>query len=133
MRRALSASAFSDWLTAFGAAWAEQDAAAMAALFTEGGRFAPAPFEAPLRGREAIDAHWRAEFARQINPAFDFEVWIAYEAAGLAHWRARLTRVPEYDGVEQDGALRALFDLDGEAPLCKRLDLWPVQAAVSGA
>ena len=133
MKRALAASAFADWLDAWGAAWAEKDAEAMAALFTEGGRFTPDPFDAPIRGREAIAAHWREEFAHQINPAFEFEIWIAYEATGLAHWRARLVRVPDYDTVERDGALRALFDLEGEAPLCKRLDFWSAQAVVSGA
>jgi len=133
VRRALSAAEFSDWLAAWGDAWAEKDAEALAALFTDGGRFTPNPFDAPVRGREAIAAHWREEFARQINPAFDFEIWIAYEATGLAHWRARLIRVPDYDTVELDGALRALFDLEGASPLCKRLDLWSAQAVVSGA
>jgi hypothetical protein len=133
VRPALSAAVFTDWLAAWGAAWTEKDAAAMAALFTAGGRFTPNPFDPLIRGREAIAAHWREEFARQINPAFDFEIWIAYEATGLAHWRARLTRVPDYDTVERDGALRALFDLEGASPLCKRLELWSAQAVVSGA
>jgi len=131
MRRGLSVSAFSDWLAAFGAAWVEKDAAAIAALFTEGGRFSPDPFAPPVNGRAAIEAHWRDAFARQINPAFDFDLWIAYETTGLAHWRARLVRVPDYDTVEWNGALRARFDLDGPAPLCQRLEFWSAQAVVS--
>ncbi len=131
MMRGLLASQFSDWLTAFGAAWAEKDAKAMAALFTSGGRFAPDPFADPIRGRAAIEAHWRDAFTRQINPAFDFEIWIAFEATGLAHWRAEQVRVPEYDTQRSDGALRGLFDLEGETPLCKRLELWAHQAIVA--
>lgn len=128
MRNALTASAFSDWLSAYGAAWAEKDPDALAALFTSGGRFEPNPFDAPIRGRDAIANHWRKVFTREINPTFDFEVWIAFEATGLAHWRARLTRVPEYDALDINGVIRARFDLEGDAPLCKSLELWSNQA-----
>ena len=133
MTRILSASAFSDWLTAYGAAWTEKDAEAMAALFTPGGRFQPGPFAPPVRGRDAIAPHWRDAFARQINPHFEFKVWIAFEATGLAHWRARLTRGPEYDMSEIDGVMRARFDLEGDAPLCKSLEVWTDQAVVASS
>ncbi len=129
--RVLGASAFSDWLSAYGAAWAEKDVDAMTALFTLGGRFQPDPHAPPIRGRDDIATHWRGEFDKQINPAFAADVWFAYEATGLAHWRAELVRVPEYDTLRLDGAMRALFDLEGGAPLCKRLELWPVQTVAS--
>jgi hypothetical protein len=130
MRRGLSVSTFADWLAAFGAAWADKDPAAIAAIFAEGGRLSPDPFAPPVSGRAAIEAHWREAFTRQINPAFDFDIWIAFETTGLAHWRARLIRIPDYDALGMDGALRARFDLDGPAPLCRRLELWSAQAVV---
>jgi ketosteroid isomerase-like protein len=78
---------FATWLTAFGDAWEAADAAALTALFTPGGTFAPDPFADVVRGRRAVVRWFEESFAAWPGASFTAQVLGAGDTYGVAHWR----------------------------------------------
>jgi ketosteroid isomerase-like protein len=68
----------SDLLARFGAGWERGEGQQIADLFTTDGVFIPGPFDAPLKGREAILAYWRDIPMEQAEISFrSGEVYVA--------------------------------------------------------
>jgi hypothetical protein len=57
----MSAERFIAWIAAYERAWRTAGTAPLSDLFTADASYRTAPFEEPLRGREAIAAFWEAE------------------------------------------------------------------------
>jgi len=88
-------------MDAYGAAFAEQDADAAAALFTEGGTYEWGPFGDLLRGPDEIRAKW-IEAADASTATFDYEVLAVTEEVGIARWLATHAypdKLLRYDGI----------------------------------
>lgn len=63
---------------AFGAGWAKGDEEQICGVFTEEGIFYPAPFDGPLRGRDAIRGYWKDVPKEQAEVSFKSgEIFIA--------------------------------------------------------
>jgi ketosteroid isomerase-like protein len=63
-----------DWLMAYRHAWAADDPAEVAALFSEDVRYFTAPYRAPLEGIEAVTAYWIGEDEGGISWSFEYQV-----------------------------------------------------------
>lgn len=62
----------------FGQGWQGGDETMIANAFTESGVFSPAPFDKPLKGREAIRGYWKGVPKEQAEISFKSgEVFIA--------------------------------------------------------
>lgn len=81
----LSRSDFEQLVTRFGDGWQKANAEQIAAVFTEDAVFIPGPFEAPVKGRDAIRRYWRdtpleqAEIAFRAGEIFVAGPWFATE------------------------------------------------------
>jgi hypothetical protein len=78
---------FTGWLTAFGDAWEQGDAAELGGLFVVGATFAPDPFAELVRGRRAVLAWFSERFAQWPGAAFSAQVLGAGDTYGVAHFR----------------------------------------------
>ena len=116
------------WLDKYVEAWRTYDPAQIGNLFSEDALYFYSPFDAPLRGREAIVADW----LKEPNATGSWEaryVPVAVEGnVGVAQGRTR------YFG--SDGAVEREFDnifvlhFD-EAGRCKRFTEWYMQPRIS--
>ena len=76
---------FDALIARFGQAWQQGKPELMAEVFTDDAVFIPGPFEAPVRGREAIRVYWRdvpleqAEIAFRHGEIFLAGPWFATE------------------------------------------------------
>jgi ketosteroid isomerase-like protein len=76
---------FDALIARFGQSWQQGKPELMAEIFTEDAVFVPGPFEAPVRGREAIRLYWRdvpleqAEIAFRHGEIFLAGPWFATE------------------------------------------------------
>ena len=76
---------FDALIAKFGQAWQQGKPELMAEVFTDDAVFIPGPFEAPVRGREAIRVYWRdvpleqAEIAFRHGEIFVAGPWFATE------------------------------------------------------
>jgi len=72
-------------VTRFGEGWQKANADQIAAVFADDAVFVPAPFEPPVRGRDAIKRYWRdtpleqAEIAFRSGEIFQAGPWFATE------------------------------------------------------
>jgi ketosteroid isomerase-like protein len=76
---------FDALIAKFGQAWQQGKPELMAEVFTDDAVFVPGPFEAPVRGRDAIRLYWRdvpleqAEIAFRHGEIFLAGPWFATE------------------------------------------------------
>ena len=76
---------FDALIAKFGQAWQQGKPELLAEVFTDDAVFVPGPFEAPLRGRDAIRLYWRdvpleqAEIAFRHGEVFLAGPWFATE------------------------------------------------------
>jgi ketosteroid isomerase-like protein len=98
---------FRAWLDAYEAAWEAGDADAATALFATGATYYPTPFADPLRGRDAIRAHWSETTADQASVRVETTVEAVDRDRGFAHVAASFVR--DGDRVAVDGLLVARF------------------------
>lgn len=62
----------------FGEGWAQAKAERIADLFLPDGVFVPDPFDAPLRGRDAVAAYWKDIAFEQAEISFRYgEIYVA--------------------------------------------------------
>jgi len=112
---------FNSWLKAYGQAWQTRDATAAADLFSADATYQETPFVQPMRGREEILAYWLHVARTQEEVKFGHEILAVTQGAGIAHWWAAFTRVPEKTRVNLDGVF--LIALDGNGR-CTSLREW---------
>jgi uncharacterized protein (TIGR02246 family) len=102
---------FRTWLDAYFAAWVSNDAAEVAALFTEDAVYAVGPFAEPWAGRDAIVARWTSGPQDEVRA--DHEVLGVRGDVGVAHWNVRSTDPSSGRRMEMDGILLVTFAPDG--------------------
>jgi len=104
--------AVKSWLDAYGRAWETRNPHAAVALFAEGATYQETPFDAPLRGRDAIFDYWAAVPRLQDRVQFDHEVLAVIEDVAIAHWRATFVRIPSGTRVGLDAILTVRLDAE---------------------
>jgi uncharacterized protein (TIGR02246 family) len=118
----LAEGSFAAWLERYKTAWEAGDTDRAASLFAPDAVYAETPFAAPLQGREAIRAYWRAGAQQaQRDILFRYRIEAVAGAIGICHWRCTFTRVGNGERVELDGIFRCAIDAAG---LCTRFDEW---------
>ncbi|HEY7661412.1 MAG TPA: nuclear transport factor 2 family protein [Actinomycetota bacterium] len=106
--------AFAGWLERYFAAWASNDPAEVAALFSRDAVYSWGPFREPARGREEIVRRW-VEGDAQPGLETSFEPLAVRGERGVAHWRVSFE---EGEGrTEIDGILVCDFDEHGRCTL----------------
>lgn len=107
---------FEEWLAAYGRAWRECDADAVARLFAEEGVYRSHALRQPHVGREAIRAYWRRAAGPQEALDLRFgEPIVSGRRAAVEWWATYLEEREERTLV---GILYLVFD---DAGLCREL------------
>lgn len=112
---------FRSWLDAYGRAWQDRDPRAAAGLYAEDGTYQVTPFLEPMRGRGAIRAYWDEVTATEKDVRFEYEILVATERLGIAHWRASFERTPPGLKTKLDGVFLIELDAGGK---CTSLREW---------
>jgi ketosteroid isomerase-like protein len=119
----VTASEVQAWLDAYVAAWRSYDAAAIGALFAPDASYAYHPYDAPLRGRDAIVASW-------LEDRDDPGSWEAeYAPALIDGRRAVATGTTRYTSGDVFSNLWEL-EFDGERR-CRRYVEWYIRHPAS--
>jgi hypothetical protein len=113
--------AFKSWLEAYDRAWETGDPQAAAALFTEDATYQETPFDAPMRGRDAIVAYWSDVPLRQEDIRFGYDILATTADQGIAHWWATFVRIPSGVRVKLDGVFAVTLDADNR---CRTFREW---------
>ncbi len=100
---------FDQWMQTITRAWEQRDAEAAANLFTADATYQENPFEAPMRGRDAIRQYWANLPAEQTDIAVTYEVLSVTASTGVARWTATFTRLPSRQRARLEGVLIASF------------------------
>ncbi len=109
------------WLDAYGRAWEQRDADAVAAIFSTDALYYETPYSDPFRGREGVAAYWTRVTLDQRDIGFSSDPVGMIGATGVARWSARFTAVSSGAEVELNGVFLLQFDDDG---LCTCLREW---------
>ena len=107
-----------EWLAGYARAWEDKDAAAAAALFTEGGRYIDQPFGEAYSGREGVSEYWSGVTATQEQVAVRIGEPVTaadQRRAAAEFWVTMLNGGAE---VTLTGILFLRFDAEG---LCEEL------------
>ena len=75
--------AVESWVAAYRQAWASDDPADIAALFTDDATYSPSPFSESWRGRDAIVAEWIQRGDSGSPWAFEHEILAADGPVGV--------------------------------------------------
>jgi ketosteroid isomerase-like protein len=104
--------AFRDWLERYFQAWVSNDAADVAALFTEDAVYRFDALQEPRRGGATIVKSW-TEGRPQEDVDYAYEPLAVSGDVGIAHWKVR-SRLPDKGTrFEIDGILVISFAADG--------------------
>ncbi|MGC9369744.1 MAG: YybH family protein [Paracoccaceae bacterium] len=80
-------------------------------LFTKSAVFHETPFDAPMRGREAIHRYWlEGASSAQAGVPFESDILFVVDDQCFSHGRATFTRVPSGVRVEIVGVFRLVFE-----------------------
>lgn len=103
------------WFGQLNHAWERLDAAAAAALFAEQAEYQDYPFDAPLRGKQAIRAYWDDVARGQRDVHTSYEVLSVCGKTSIVHWTASFVRVPSGQKVRLDGIAVIVLNESGKA------------------
>jgi hypothetical protein len=109
----LTATAFAQWLAAYGQASAADDPLASARLFSEDARYYESPFDAPLVGRRAIYDYWAAGAQNLTGKSSTGKILAVRDNLGIARWRSRFVVRATGAAVALDCIFLAEFDAAG--------------------
>ncbi|MGB3624188.1 MAG: nuclear transport factor 2 family protein [Henriciella sp.] len=112
---------FLTWLSRLKVAVEKPDAEDFVALFSDDVTFYDAPFQAPRRGRLALQMAIEEMGRNRSGSTFKTEFIRTDEDAGWAMWANSFTRAGTDDPVRLEGILKASFDEDG---LCREFRQW---------
>jgi uncharacterized protein (TIGR02246 family) len=121
LARPLDERALEQWLARYERAWEQRDAAAAAALFTEGATYQEMPFDEPKLGHDGIRNYWTEVTADQRDIDFTSEVVAVDGQVGVARWHATFTLASSGTRLELDGIFELDFDDEGS---CTSLREW---------
>jgi len=110
----IAAAELEGWLAAYGAAWENKDAAAVAEIFTDDALYQETPYADPFRGREEISDYWSMVTADQDGIDFDSTLISASGNTGVAEWSARFRSISGDVPVELNGVFVLEFADSGE-------------------
>ena len=116
----MSAERFTDWIAAYERAWRTPGTAAVRDLFTADASYRAAPFDEPLRGRDAIATFWEAE---RDGPDEVFTLAAEIVAVDATTGVARL-EVHYGDPVTQTYRDLWIIELD-DTDRCTAFEEWP--------
>lgn len=108
---------FEQWLTLYGVAWRERDAARAASLYAEDATYQVTPFQEPFRGLVAIQEYWKGVTSTEENIEFEYQVLAVNSEYGIAHWRASFVRVPPGLHTILDGIFVVSLNAAGPLPI----------------
>lgn len=106
-----------DWFRRINLAWERLDAAAATALFADNAEYQDYPFDAPLRGKQAIRAYWDDVARSQRDVHTSYEVLSVCGNTSIVHWTASFMRVPSGQKVRLDGIAEVTLDKRGKCTL----------------
>jgi len=112
---------FEQWLTLYGVAWRERNAARAASLYAEDATYQVTPFQEPFRGLVAIQEYWKGVTSTEENIEFEYQVLAVNSEYGIAHWRASFVRVPPGLHTILDGIFVVSLNAAGR---CRSLREW---------
>lgn len=112
---------FLTWLSKLKLAVEGIDPESFVALFSEDVVFYDAPFQAPRRGRVALQMAIEEMKRVRQDSSFKTDFIRTDEGAGWAMWANSFTRAGTEDPVRLEGILKASFDEDG---LCHEFRQW---------
>lgn len=96
----ITAANVSAWVDRYLAAWASNDPAAIAALFTEDGEYHESPYETDWIGRAEIVAGWRGRWDwQQGGWTFDWDLASVEGATAVITGVGHYTELGEFDNV----------------------------------
>lgn len=110
----ITAADLEGWLAAYGAAWENKDAAAVAEIFTAAATYQETPYAEPFRGRDEISDYWSTVTADQDDINFDFAAIAVSGSTGIAQWSAQFRSVSGDVPVELNGVFVLEFAQSGE-------------------
>ncbi len=114
------------WAERYFLAWATNDPALVASLFSEDAVYYYGPFRPPSRGRDAIVQRW-TENANQTNVASQFEVIAVSGDTAVIHWTVSFDHPAGH--TTMDGVLIVTFD---EYGACREHREWYSERTVGG-
>lgn len=112
---------FQEWLKAYGRAWEERDAGAVAALFSEDAVYYEKPFVEPAYGRKGVRDYWINAVGDHRDIRFNYEILTLYDGRGIACWQATFTLASNGHHAMLDGIFFLKFE---ERGLCQELREW---------
>lgn len=112
---------FLKWLAAFGKHVENGETKPLTALFSADAVFYPSPFDAPIRGCEALEAFFSQTLGARESIKFKSEIIKAAPDANWAHWACGFIRAGTDDPVRQEGVMKVTFDRVGA---CVELQQW---------
>lgn len=112
---------FKSWLELYGRAWMNLDPGLIDELFTKDATYQEKPFEAPMKGIDAIRKYWNIVSETQKDVKFEYEILGSNDSRGVAHWKSSFVRPKQNTLVLLDGIL--VVDLDSENK-CTRFQEW---------
>lgn len=113
--------AFLTWLSRLKLAIETTDPESFVALFSDDVIFYDAPFQAPRKGRVALQMAIEEMKRVREDSSFKSEFIRMDEGAGWAMWANSFTRAGTDDPVRLEGILKASFHDDG---LCREFRQW---------
>jgi uncharacterized protein (TIGR02246 family) len=99
------------WMDAYREAWVSNDAAAVAALFTEDADFASEGFQPAWHGRDEIVRRWTAGIKQDVD--LTYEVLATEDDLALVHWHVFTRNAGDPIRTEYDGVIVLRFADDG--------------------
>jgi len=108
-RGQLPATAAKKFLTLYKEAWETRNAELAASLFTRDAQYWENPFGAPIVGREAIAAYWKAATGKQDNIRFAVRSSMRVGYTLVAEWTCAYKRQATGERRELAGMLFAEF------------------------
>lgn len=113
--------AFRKWLTTYGKHVENREVDALTTLFSPDVVFHLSPFDAPLRGSQAVGGYFRQTLGARESIKFTGEVIKSASDACWAHWACGFIRSGTDDPVRQEGVMKVTFDSAGA---CMTLQQW---------
>ncbi len=117
----MNRSELSSWVEQLGKAWIKRDPDLAASLCAERVTYYEDPFQAPLKGRDAVRKVWEEVPKTQKEIHFSHDVIAIVSRTGIAHWAASYTNISNGMRVELDGIFVVVLDKEG---LCKEFHMW---------
>ena len=110
----LTLNSFQEWMDRYGKASENQDANAVAELFTPNAKYYETPFDDPMVGREAIYQYWSEASQDLKDVRFSYEILAVKGNLGIALWQGNFVNLKSGNQVALDGVFLVEFEEPGQ-------------------